>query len=109
LLFPRRQALAHRAGALLDAGRVPEAVAEIERALAVPAEDVRSRVVALRVLAAVRARVGNGAGARAALEEAMTIARAADQRTEVEATKAALSAMSGLTWLSGERGPRTRT
>lgn len=108
LLFPRRQALAHRAGALLDAGRVPEAVSEIERALTVPAEDVRSRVVALRVLAAVRARVGDGVGARAAMEEALTVAREADQRTEVDATKAALSAMSGLTWLSGT-SPRRGT
>ncbi len=108
LFFPRRQALAHRAGALLDAGRVPEAVSEIERALAVPAEDIRSRVVALRVLAAIRARVGDGVGARGALEEAMAIAREADQRTEVEATKAALSAMAGLTWLSGTN-PRRGT
>jgi class 3 adenylate cyclase/tetratricopeptide (TPR) repeat protein len=109
LLFPRRQALAHRAGALLDAGRVPDAVTEIERALAVPAEDVRSQVVALRVLAAVRTRVGDAVGARAALDEALAVALDADQRTEVESTRAALTGLNGLTWLSGVRSLRPGT
>ena len=106
LLFPRRQALAHHAGALLDAGRVQEAVVEIERALAVPAEDVRSRVVTLRVLAAVRARIGDPGGAREALNEALEIAKVAQQRTEVETTKAALIALSGLSGMSGMGGMR---
>jgi len=91
---------------LLDAGRVQEAVVEIERALAVPAEDVRSRVVTLRVLAAVRARIGDPGGAREALNEALEIAKVAQQRTEVETTKAALIALSGLSGMSGMGGMR---
>ena len=52
LLFPLRQALAHRAGTLLQLGRVQEALVTARRALEAPGEDVRSEVLALRALAA---------------------------------------------------------
>ncbi|MDQ1712161.1 MAG: hypothetical protein QOE45_1611, partial [Frankiaceae bacterium] len=50
LLFPMRQALAHYAGTLLDCARPEEALAVARRAVETPAEDVRSRVIALRAL-----------------------------------------------------------
>ncbi len=46
-LFPRRQALAHLAGSLVDAGQPQEALEVAREAVATPAEDVRSRVLAL--------------------------------------------------------------
>jgi tetratricopeptide (TPR) repeat protein len=93
LLFPLRQALAHRAGALLEAGRAEEALATARQAVAVPAEDIRSQVVALRVLGATLGACGDRAGAQAALEEALAIATATEQRTEVAATERALAAL----------------
>lgn len=93
LLFPLRQALAHRAGALLEMGNVAAAAVEIRRAMDVPAEDVRSRAVALRVLAAVRIRSGDVDGGRVALDEAMTTALAGGHRTEVRLTETARVAL----------------
>jgi class 3 adenylate cyclase/tetratricopeptide (TPR) repeat protein len=93
LLFPLRQALAHRAGALLEAGRAEEALACAERAAAVDAEDIRSQVVALRVLGAARAACGDPAGAREALESALAVASSTEHVTEVAATERALAAL----------------
>ncbi|MFL6137731.1 MAG: AAA family ATPase [Frankiaceae bacterium] len=95
LLFPRRQALAHYAGALLAAGEVEGAARVIDEALAAPAEDVRSRVVAGRVLAAVRHAQGRAGEARRALEEAVRIASATESTSELAATRAALAALTG--------------
>jgi class 3 adenylate cyclase/tetratricopeptide (TPR) repeat protein len=93
LLFPLRQALAHRAGALLESGRPKEALATAERAVEVPAEDIRSQVVALRVLGAARAACADPAGAREALEAALAVATSTEHRTEVAATETALAAL----------------
>ena len=94
LLFPRRQALAHRAGTLLALGRGEEALASAREALAEPAEDVRSRVVALRALAAAEAAAGHPDAARAALEEARETARSAGHLGELAPTERALAALS---------------
>ncbi|HET9517809.1 MAG TPA: adenylate/guanylate cyclase domain-containing protein, partial [Actinoplanes sp.] len=58
LLFARRHALATYASALLADGRAEEALAWVRAAEAVPAEDVRSRVVTASVSARVLLAVG---------------------------------------------------
>jgi class 3 adenylate cyclase/tetratricopeptide (TPR) repeat protein len=58
LLFPRRQVVAQYANALIVAGRIDEAVSWARRAANLPGEDVRSRVVSLRVLASALAAAG---------------------------------------------------
>ena len=93
LLFPMRQALAHYAGTLLAAGRVDEAVAAAEQALTVPAEDVRSRVVAHRALGNALLAAGRVDEARAALDEALAVATSTEHRLEEPATRAALAAL----------------
>lgn len=82
LLFPRRQALAHLAGSLLDDGRMDEALEVARRAVWVPAEDVRSRVLALRALGTALRRSGDVAGARRAYSEALQVARETEARSE---------------------------
>jgi tetratricopeptide (TPR) repeat protein len=86
LVFPRRQALAHLAGALLEADRDEAALAVARRAMQVPAEDVRSRVVTLRVLAQCLARAGDPLAARVAVRQAGALARATEMSSEVAAT-----------------------
>jgi class 3 adenylate cyclase/tetratricopeptide (TPR) repeat protein len=93
MLYPRRQALAHLAGALLESGRCEEALATAGRALTVPAEDVRSRVVALRVLAGAEAACGDPAAARACVEEAAALAREAGLAAEAALTERAMAAL----------------
>jgi ATP/maltotriose-dependent transcriptional regulator MalT len=91
LLFPMRQALAHYAGTLLDCGRYSEALDAARRAVATPAEDVRSRVVALRALgSALRA---NGAydEAESVLRSALAEASATEQSQEREQTERVLN------------------
>jgi class 3 adenylate cyclase/tetratricopeptide (TPR) repeat protein len=61
VLFPRRQAVACYAAALLAAGRCEEALAWAQRAIGVCGEDVRSRAYAERVLAAASGPVGPAA------------------------------------------------
>jgi class 3 adenylate cyclase/tetratricopeptide (TPR) repeat protein len=92
LLFPRRQALAHRAGTLLALGRVDDALEAAQQAVATPAEDVRSRVVALRALGAALRATGDAEGARTALEQALDVARSTGQTSEVPATQQLLAA-----------------
>ncbi|HVB26702.1 MAG TPA: tetratricopeptide repeat protein, partial [Mycobacteriales bacterium] len=87
LLFPRRQALAHWAGALLAAGEPRSALAVAEQALAVPAEDVRSRVVALRVLAGCYAELGDAPAARFAAHQALGVARECELVREIQASE----------------------
>ena len=91
LLFPMRQAMAHYAGTLLDSGRADEAVAVAERALTVPAEDVRSRVIALRALGAARAAAGDLEGGEAALRAALAASEETEQRLERDTTERVLA------------------
>jgi len=95
LLFPRRQALAHRAGMLVELGRVEEAVATARDAVATPAEDVRARVLALRVLGTALRAAGATEPARDAFEQALEIARSTGHRAEVAATERALAGSPG--------------
>lgn len=95
LLFPRRQALAHRAGMLLDLGRTSEALATARRAVATPAEDIRSQVLALRSLGSALRAAGDEAAAVVVLEQALEAARSTGQRSEVAASERALSGPDG--------------
>ena len=91
LLFPLREALAHRAGLLLQLGRLDEATAAAREAVASPAEDVRSRVMALRVLGSCLRAAGDEPAAVEALTRALEVARSTDQRSEVAATEQLLA------------------
>jgi len=91
LLFPRRQALAHRAGTLLELGRVPEALATARQAVEQPTEDVRAAVLALRALGAAERAAGDRTRARAAAEAALQLASSSGQRSEVAASQALLA------------------
>ncbi|MEV4635799.1 adenylate/guanylate cyclase domain-containing protein [Actinoplanes sp. NPDC049548] len=82
LLFSRRQALASYASALLADGRVDAAASWIRRAREIPAEDVRSGVVAALVNARVNAAAGDIPGARDAAEEAVLLAYSTEQASE---------------------------
>ncbi|HEX4655716.1 MAG TPA: tetratricopeptide repeat protein [Mycobacteriales bacterium] len=95
LLFPRRQALAHLAGAMREAGDPTGALAVARQAFAVPAEDVRSRVVALRVLAQCLAECGDLPAAELSLRQAAALARATEQSSERAVTEAALMVLAG--------------
>ncbi|MDX6285954.1 MAG: hypothetical protein QOG53_1439 [Frankiales bacterium] len=86
LLFPRKQVVAHHAGALLEAGRVEDADAVIARALQTPAEDIRSHVVASRVLGAIRAAQGRLDEAVEALAVAHDLAAEAGYGAEIVLT-----------------------
>ncbi|GAC1442989.1 MAG: hypothetical protein NVSMB55_15260 [Mycobacteriales bacterium] len=90
LLFPRRQALAHRAGTLLELGRTDEGLAAARSAVATPGEDVRSKVLALRVLGSALRAVGEQDGARSCYDEALAAATSTGQRSEIAATEALL-------------------
>jgi class 3 adenylate cyclase/tetratricopeptide (TPR) repeat protein len=91
LLFPRRQALAHRAGTLLQLGRHDEALATAREAVEMPTEDVRARVLALRALGSALRTCGEPAASERALREALEIARSTGQRSEVAATERLLA------------------
>jgi hypothetical protein len=78
--------VAHHAGVLLESGRVDDAEAVIVRAFDIPAEDVRSHVVALRVLGAVRAAQGRVEDADVALSAARDLALDAGYGTELRLT-----------------------
>ncbi|MFI5955641.1 AAA family ATPase [Cryptosporangium sp. NPDC051539] len=82
LLFPRRQALAHYSGVLLEAGKVEEALEWARRASRVPAEDIRSRILARRVLAVSLGANGSLAEALSAANEAVTLAYGSEQASE---------------------------
>lgn len=86
-LFPRRQAVAHLAGVLLQRDDVAGAREAITRAQSVPAEDVRSRVVTQRVLAEVLAAEGDREGARAAADAALRLVDESGLLGELPATK----------------------
>lgn len=82
LLFPMRQALAHYAGTLLECGRADEAVVAARRAVETPAEDVRSRVLALRALGSALRAVGSYDEAEAAYRAALEAASETEQAQE---------------------------
>ena len=90
LLFPMRQAIAHHAATLLEAGRVDEAVQEAQRALTVEAEDVRSTVIAYRALGAALAAAGRRTEAESALRAALDMAQATEHVRERVTTQRAL-------------------
>jgi class 3 adenylate cyclase/tetratricopeptide (TPR) repeat protein len=95
LVFPRRQALAHLAGALREAGEHQEALAVANAAMHVPAEDVRSRVVALRALAHCLMVCGDGSAAEAAGRSAVALAASTEMRSELPGSTRALAALTG--------------
>ena len=90
LLFPRRQALAHRAGTLLDLGRRHEALEAARTAVGTAAEDVRSQVLALRALGSALRATGSYDDGTAALTQALEVARSTGQRSEIAATERVL-------------------
>lgn len=82
LLFSRRQTLAWYAMALLADGQREQALDWARRAVAAPAEDIRSQVIAAWVLAEALAANGECGQARAAAEEAVRLAYATEQKSE---------------------------
>jgi tetratricopeptide (TPR) repeat protein len=87
LLFPRRQAIAHRAGILLQLGRVEEALETARQAAATPSEDVRAGVLALRALGSALRASGDEDAARSTIAQALEVARSTGQRSEIAATE----------------------
>jgi ATP/maltotriose-dependent transcriptional regulator MalT len=83
--------VAEYAAALLCAGRVDEALAAARRAGDLPADDVRGRAVATRVLARALAAAGEPREARAAAVDAIQIAYATQQISERRAADATLA------------------
>jgi hypothetical protein len=82
LIFPRRQAVAAYASALLAAGRVAEALDAARRGLEVPAEDVRSGVHGHLVHAQALAANGHLPQARDAARKARDLAYATERVSE---------------------------
>ncbi|MFI1192700.1 adenylate/guanylate cyclase domain-containing protein [Micromonospora sp. NPDC020750] len=82
LLFSRRQTMARYASALLAHGQHEQALDWAQRAVAVPAEDVRSQVIAASVLAEALDACGRPAEALTSAEEAVRLAYATEQRSE---------------------------
>jgi class 3 adenylate cyclase/tetratricopeptide (TPR) repeat protein len=108
LMFPRRQAYAHLAGILLDAGDPVEALEVARRAVAVDAEDVRATVLGYRALGT--ALVANGeleAGRRAYLRAlaAATATGAVSEAPQTRRLLAGLPPSGGSTTASGAPGP----
>jgi class 3 adenylate cyclase/tetratricopeptide (TPR) repeat protein len=93
LAFPRRQALAHLAGVLLELGEPGEAMTVVQEAMAQPAQDLRSRIVTLRVLGACLAASGDLPAARFALRQAVALSGATEMRGELPASQKALDAL----------------
>jgi predicted ATPase/class 3 adenylate cyclase len=91
LLFPRRQALAHLAGSLVDAGQPEEGLAVAREAVATEAEDVRSRVLSYRALGTALHATGDDAGAQRAYRQALDIAVATQARSEEAQTRRLLA------------------
>ncbi|MFJ8581855.1 adenylate/guanylate cyclase domain-containing protein [Micromonospora sp. NPDC093277] len=82
LLFSRRQTMARYASALLAHGQREQALDWAQRAVAAPAEDVRSQVIGACVLAEALAACGRPVEALASAEEAVRLAYATEQRSE---------------------------
>ncbi|HWB36971.1 MAG TPA: tetratricopeptide repeat protein, partial [Rugosimonospora sp.] len=90
LLFPRRQGVALYAAALRAVDRLPEALAQARRAVAMPGEDVRSRVIALRELADCLSASGEFEPAVRAAQDAVAVAYSTAQVAERAASDALL-------------------
>jgi class 3 adenylate cyclase/tetratricopeptide (TPR) repeat protein len=93
LAFPRRQALAHLAGGLLELGEPAEALDVAHQAMAQPAQDLRSRIVALRVLGACLAATGDAPAGRVAVRQAVALSESTEMRAELTASRKALEAL----------------
>jgi len=93
LLLSRRQALARYASALLADGQVEQALDWARRAVELPAEDVRSHVIAAGVLAETLAATGQLTAARRAAEQAVAAAFGTEQASERARASAVLSAV----------------
>ncbi|HEX5540170.1 MAG TPA: adenylate/guanylate cyclase domain-containing protein [Micromonospora sp.] len=87
LLFSRRQTLARYAAALLADGQREQALDWARRAVAAPAEDIRSQVIAARVLAEVLAETGEPESAYEAAVEAVRLAHSTQQVSERRAAE----------------------
>jgi class 3 adenylate cyclase/predicted ATPase len=94
LIFPRRHAVAAYAAALLEAGRLDEAVATAHQATEVAAEDVGSGVLAHRVYAQALAAAGATESACAEARQAIDLAYATECVSEREAADALLASLS---------------
>ncbi|MEU8182909.1 adenylate/guanylate cyclase domain-containing protein [Micromonospora sp. NPDC049044] len=88
LLLSRRQTMAQYAAALLAHGQREQALDWARRAVAAPAEDVRSQVIAASVLAEALAACGYPTEARSSADEAVRLAYATEQRSERAAANA---------------------
>jgi class 3 adenylate cyclase/tetratricopeptide (TPR) repeat protein len=97
LLFPRRQGVALYAGALRAVGRADDALACARQAVAMPGEDVRSRVIALRELACCLMDVGAVAEARQVAAQAVAVAYGSQQVSERAAADLLLASLGGPT------------
>jgi class 3 adenylate cyclase/tetratricopeptide (TPR) repeat protein len=95
LVFPRRQALAHLAGALREAGEHREALTVANAAMHAPAEDVRSRVVALRALAHCLSACGDSPAAEVSVRSAVALAASTEMRSELPGSTRALATLTG--------------
>jgi Flp pilus assembly protein TadD len=93
LAFPRRQALAHLAGVLLDLGQPAEALSVVQDAMRQPAQDLRSRIVTLRVLGSCLAAAGDLPAARYALQQALALSGATEMRAELTSSQKALASL----------------
>lgn len=105
LLFPRRMAVAHYAAALRALGRFEDALCYARQAVAMPGEDVRSRVIALRELANSLAATGQVADARVVAAEAVAAAYGSQQvgeRAASDALCAALGCDPDEGWMPGD-------
>ncbi|WP_422754278.1 adenylate/guanylate cyclase domain-containing protein [Micromonospora sp. WMMD708] len=95
LLFSRRQTLARYASALLAHGQPEQALDWARRAVAAPAEDVRSQVIGAEVLAEALAACGRPAEASASAQEAVRLAYATEQRSERASADALAARLAG--------------
>ncbi|HEX6970471.1 MAG TPA: adenylate/guanylate cyclase domain-containing protein [Micromonosporaceae bacterium] len=101
LLISRRQIMARYAAALLADGQREQALDWAGRAVVAPAEDIRSQVIAARVLADALAANGEFEQARAMVEEAVRLAYATEQRSERRAAELARARLVGQLSASG--------
>ncbi len=96
LLFPRRQGVALYARALRLSGRPEEALRYARQAVAMPGEDMRSRVVALRELASTLVESGGRDEAYAVAAEAVRVAYGSQQAGERASSDALVASVGEL-------------
>lgn len=105
LMFPRRQAYAHLAGILLDAGQPAEALEVARRAVAVDAEDVRAQVLGYRALGTALVANGDLEGGRSAYLRALAAATATGAVSEAPRTRRLLASLLPSGGPAGTRHP----